>query len=166
MRGTIVRSHSGPRDTPRNPSGMLEDLIRFFREGGEKVADYGRNADPLTKMLLGQDPDTQMALRRGLIKGARALPEFMGREGAIRMAASPQARQAMQFVPGLTAAAGALAIGDTILGDESAGNKTMDAAALMAGSYVGGRAGLLGALAAGTGAKLGSDAIQAVMGGM
>ena len=170
MHHAIVKSHSNPNWTPGGEKSIM-DLLRMLGSKGEqigqKVADYGSQANPLVKMMLGQDPDTQMGLKRGVINTARMIPEGMGREQAIRMAADPRVRQALQFVPGMAAATAGLSLLDPALGDESAGNKTMDAAAMMAGSYFGGRKGqLLGALAGVTGGKISSDVLQAIAGGM
>ena len=68
------------------------------------------------------------------------------------------------LAPGLGALGGALAVGDLVLGDESAANKTMDAAAMAAGGFLGSVGGPLGT-AAGVGlGKMASDGIQYLFG--
>ena len=88
-----------------------------------------------------------------------------------RMAASPEALALLKAVPAAGAGLGALAAGDLVAGEESLANKGMDLLAMVPGGMYGMRnrgtlAGRIGGALIGGGiGKLGSDAVQGVIGG-
>ena len=95
------------------------------------------------------------------------------RTNASRMAASPQMLALLQALPAAGAVGSTVALGDVLTGDdESFANKGMDLLGMGAGAMYGinrGPGGLGGSTLAGTtGAvlgKLGSDALQGIIGG-
>ncbi len=147
----------------------VKDAAQFMSGIGDSVNSYAY-AQPrgsVQSILLGADRNTQMNLGRSLGKIGNSIPG-VSKEAAYRFAASPAAKQALRFVPGLTAAGTALAVGDIVLGDESFGNKAMDTAAMGIGGTIGGFVGMGNPLAIAGGATLGktiSDGTQFLFGG-
>jgi len=73
---------------------------------------------------------------------------------------------ALKFLgPAAAAAGGALAVGDLIMGQESLGNKAMDATAMTIGGLLGSVGGPLGTAAGAGLGKMASDATQFIFGG-
>ena len=146
----------------------VKDAAQFMSGIGDSVNSYAY-AQPrgsVQSILLGADRNTQMNLGRSLGKIGNSIPGI-SKEAAYRFAASPAAKQALRFVPGLTAAGTALAVGDIVLGDESFGNKAMDTAAMGIGGTIGGFVGMGNPLAIAGGATLGktiSDGTQWLFG--
>ena len=159
-------AQSAPGQATNRLLEMLKNLGISAGELGTMVDKYATNlpGGDLRKIALGADANTQMALKRGLGKGASMLPGVT-KEAGMRFAMSPGAKAALKVVPGLSFLGAGLAAGDVLLGDDSAGNRLMDAAAMGIGGAlgaVGGPVGIAGGAALGKGA---SDLTQAIFGG-
>lgn len=81
-----------------------------------------------------------------------------------RMAGSQAARKALRFVPGLGVGLAALDAADVVTGNESLGNKAMDAAGMAIGGTLGAVGGPLGIATGASLGKMGSDALQYLFG--
>ena len=153
---------------PQPGRDYVKDAAQFMSGIGDSINSYGY-AQPrgsIQSILLGADRNTQMNLGRTLGKAGSSIPGI-SKEAAYRFAASPAAKQALRFVPGLTVAGTALAVGDVVLGDDSFGNKVMDGAAMGIGGAIGGLVGMGNPLAIAGGATLGktvSDGTQWLFG--
>lgn len=124
------------------------DLSGQFYDGMSKPV---RQAKAGIGRAVGQKT-RRMAGRAG--KAIAGLPA-MGKVGA-----------ALKFLgPAAGAAGGALAVGDLIMGEESLGNKAMDATAMTIGGLLGSVGGPLGTAAGAGLGKMASDATQFVFGG-
>ncbi len=150
-------------------TNYVKDAAQFMSGIGDSVNSYAyaQPTGSVQSILLGADRNTQMNLGRSLGKIGNSIPG-VSKEAAYRFAASPAVKQALRFVPGLTAAGAALAVGDIVLGDESFGNKAMDTAAMGIGGTIGGFVGMGNPLAIAGGATLGktiSDGTQFLFGG-
>ncbi|MAP24109.1 MAG: hypothetical protein CMM87_01065 [Rickettsiales bacterium] len=112
--------------------------------------------DPTLRFLGGKDfaLDTQAKL---MARGGEATK--LG-----RMAGSKAARKALRFVPGLGVGLAALDAADVITGNESLGNKAMDAAGMTIGGTLGAIGGPLGIATGVSLGKMGSDALQYLFG--
>ncbi len=147
---------------------MLDQLDDFVSNGSQFV-DYrtkelgqqlGKaSADDVLSFLLGRNKGVQKEV-------TRQTAGLFGKN-AYRMASkSPVFQNMARVVPGLTAAVTALDVADVLAGDDSFGNKVMDAGSMA----LGGGAGLLlggpmGAMVGASGAKALSDSAQAIFGG-
>ncbi len=105
---------------------------------------------------------------KGFANSAQA--ELMARGGQAtqlgRLAGSKAANTALRFVPGLAAATAALGAADIVAGNDSFGNKVMDAGAMGLGGIAGGMLGGPAGVAIGSSlGKTASDATQAIFGG-
>jgi len=99
--------------------------------------------------------------------GVKALPKS-ARKGAMGIIRSAPMRFAGKALPILGALGVATDLGDLVTGNESLGNKAMDATAMGIGGTIGAAVGLGNPLVAATGATLGktaSDGIQFLLGG-
>ena len=112
--------------------------------------------DPTMRFLGGKDfaLDTQAKL---MARGGEATK--LG-----RLAGSPAARRALRFVPGLGVGLAALDAADVVTGNESLGNKAMDAAGMTIGGTLGAFGGPLGIATGASLGKMGSDALQYLFG--
>ena len=147
---------------------MLDQLDDFVSNGSQFV-DYrtkelgqqlGKaSADDVLSFLLGRNKGVQKEV-------TRQTAGLFGKN-AYRMASkSPVFQNMARVVPGLTAAVTALDVADVLAGDDSFGNKVIDAGSMA----LGGGAGLLlggpmGAMVGASGAKALSDSAQAILGG-
>ena len=101
-----------------------------------------------------------------------AMPGPLGKAGRLAGNAlgSKFGQMAVKAAPALGVAGAALGVGDILLGNDSAGNKAMDSAAMAAGGAIGGFLGggvfspVTAAIGAGVGKTL-SDATQFIVGG-
>lgn len=157
---------------PRTVTGgeRVKNLIDEAMKAGIKFDDYLRAlpSGHWAKQLGGVDVNTQSALKRGVRNVAKRVPG-VSLEKAARFAASDGVKGALRIVPGLSVGMAALDAGDIILGDESAGNKVMDTAAMGIGGTIGGilGGGVLSVPAAAAGASTGkfvSDGLQYLFG--
>ena len=123
------------------------------RNPGYKAASM---VDPTMRFLGGKDfaLDTQAKL---MARGGEATK--LG-----RMAGSKAARNALRFVPGLGVGLAALDAADVVTGNESLGNKAMDAAGMAIGGTLGAIGGPLGIATGASLGKMGSDALQYLFG--
>ena len=81
-----------------------------------------------------------------------------------RFAGSKAANKALRFVPGLGLGLTALDAADVVAGNESLGNRGMDAAGMAIGGALGAAGGPLGVAAGASLGKMGSDALQYLFG--
>ena len=123
------------------------------RNPGFKAASM---VDPTLRFLGGKDfaLDTQAKL---MARGGEATK--LG-----RMAGSQAARKALRLVPGLGVGLAALDAADVVTGNESLGNKAMDAAGMAIGGTLGAVGGPLGIATGASLGKMGSDALQYLFG--
>ncbi len=147
--------------------GMMSDGAEYVNspEFKKLAAEIGATSvDDVLKFLSGKQ--TQQGLIAATKKGLNAATFGQTPRTAIRFAGSKPVRMALRAVPGLATAGTILGAADILTGDESIGNKAMDAAAMMAagtaGTMIGGPLG--GAIGANLG-KMGSDQIQRLFGG-
>ena len=117
------------------------------------------NLDDVAQFLAGKNPKVQRQILReiGRTFGGKAMT-FAG--------TNPIMRGAMRAVPGVTTALTALDVADVVAGEESLGNKLVDAAAMTAGG-IGGfvlGGGPLGVMAGASGAKALTDSLQRLTG--
>lgn len=119
---------------------------------------------------LSMPPQTGRAIQAGIGKGVRGASKLMGFSPSAAGNAGRMAMQAMKHPAlqvGLKYApvvGGALAVGDLLLGNESAANKTMDAALMTAGGFLGSAVPVVGTALGATGGKIVSDGLQYLFG--
>ena len=124
----------------------VDDILKFL--GGKEFAE---GAQP--KILSVLNADAYTPAKKGLLG---KLGRFAGGAGF---------KRALRAVPILGTGLVALDAADLVTGDESIGNKAMDAAAMAVGGFLGSAGGPLGSIAgAGLGKTL-SDGAQALFGG-
>lgn len=140
-----------------NPRGNI--LGDALISGAEMLGTgYGKYNAAATPMAQGAQNAVTGAI--GRLGGATKLGSTVG-----RFAGSAPVLGALKAVPLVGAAGAALGAGDIVFGNESAGNKVMDATAMTIGGLLGMAGGPLGAAAgAGIGKSI-SDGIQFVVGG-
>lgn len=144
-----------PQRAARNTS---QNIGRAVTDAGGAVIGF---ADSLVA------PTAQKA-QSGLVSAlartgssANLIPE---KANVLRMAGSPRALAALKIGTGLAAAGSVVGAGDIILGNDSAANKVMDAAAMGIGGFLGAAGGPMG-IAAGAGlGKTASDSLQWLFG--
>ena len=158
-----------------NPNSQATNkLLDALRKLGVSIGDLGSMVDgyatkqptgSLTKIALGADPNTQMGLKRGLAKIGGSIPG-VSKEAATRFAlTNPVAKNALRVVPGLSFLGAGLAATDILTGEESAGNKIMDTAAMGIGGFLGSAGGPVGTAAGASLGKAASDGVQFLLGG-
>ena len=100
---------------------------------------------------------------RGTSKLMGFAPSAAGNAGRMAMQAmrSPVGRSIVKFAP---VVGGAMAVGDLVMGDESLGNKTMDAAAMGIGGFLGSAVPVVGTALGATAGKMVSDGTQWLFG--
>ena len=140
---------------------------RTARMAGEGLVGFG--ADALTFLapsaVDGALTKRLAAIEPVLSRADRFAPGVVGK-------AMPALKMGARLAPALGAAGVGLAAGDILLSDTTASNKAMDAAGMGLGAAIGGGLGLLsggalspvGAMVGSSIGKMGSDAIQALMG--
>ena len=126
------------RVTPNKGPNPLDALLGYATAAGDAVNSYAYSqpTGSIGRVLLGADRNTQMNIGRTVGKIGSAIPG-VGKEAAFRFASSAPVKQALRVVPGLSVAGAALAAGDVVFGDESVGNRVMDAAAMGTGAAIG-----------------------------
>ena len=126
------------RVTPNKGPNPLDALLGYATAAGDAVNSYAfsQPSGSIGRVLLGADRNTQMNIGRTVGKIGSAIPG-VSKEAAFRFASSGPVKQALRAVPGLSVAGAALAAGDVVFGDESLGNKVMDAAAMGTGAAIG-----------------------------
>ena len=142
-------------------------MYNFLSDGAEylapKAAAAGKvNLEQIVRYLIGQRPD---ATSRQIVKDVFGLSKAIPGVGA--KAAAKVGRFAGSIAPGITALANVADVADIVAGDDSLGNKVMDAAAMGIGGTAGAILGF-GPLGASVGASAGksiSDATQYLFGG-
>lgn len=156
---------------PVTNTDELNNLLRYIREGGTEAL---ANLDALLGLEAthaargGMFPQGGKGIATGLGKTASYIPGVGGEGGAHvkRMAMgaikNPLLQQGLKYAPVVGAG---LAVGDLVLGDESFGNKAMDAAAMGVGGLIGSAVPVVGTSLGIAGGKLTSDAIQYLFGG-
>ena len=128
------------------------------------AAQIGATSVDDVLQFLGGKP-TQQGMIAATGKGLNAatfgqMPKAVG-----RFAGSKPVRMALRAVPGLGVAGAALGAADIVAGDESLGNKAMDASAMMLGTAAGGLiGGPIGAALGANAGKMLSDGTQWLFG--
>ena len=156
---------------PVTSTDELNELLRYIREGGtEALANLdsllGLDATQAARAKLV--PDGGKGIAKGLGKAVSYIPgiDARGAVGTKRMAmaamGNPLLQQGLKYAPVVGAG---LAVGDLVLGDESFGNKAMDAALMGGGALIGSAVPVVGTTLGATGGKLASDALQYLFGG-
>lgn len=107
--------------------------------------------------FLGGKPFATGTQANMIAKGAKA-------SAVGRFATGPIARNALRFVPGLTAFSAATDVADILTNDTSVGNKVMDSAGMAIGGVLGSVGGPLGAVTGATVGKAASDGLQYLFG--
>lgn len=148
------------RVAPDKGPNPLDSLLGYATAAGDAINSYAYSqpTGSAQRVLLGADRNTQMQLGRAVGKIGSAIPGI-GKEAAFRFASSAPVKQVLRAVPGLSVASAALSAGDLVFGDESFGNKAMDAGAMA----LGGTAGFF--LGGPIGASLGASAGKALSDG-
>jgi len=126
--------------------------------GGQTLSGIGNMADDANKVMGG---DQLVAA------GVKALPKGL-RQGAMGIVRSAPMRFAGRALPVLGAVQAVGDVGDIVLGDDSLGNKVMDAAGMGIGGTIGGVLGMGNPLLIAGGASVGkaaSDGLQFLFGG-
>ena len=143
------RPYTSQRDiNPGNRPEIVQKYDEMVAPGAERMQDA------LLRLVGNQEPD--FMLNNDLIT---------------RMAADPKMLALLKSLPALGVAGGVMGAGDVVAGDESFANKGMDLLAMVPGGMYGMRnrgtaAGRVGGALLGAGiGKLGSDAVQGVIGG-
>ena len=150
-------------------------LLKAIQNNPELLSSYakGKALGGFTKQTLsgiGNMADDANKVMRGdqfVAAGVKALPKGL-RQGAMGVVRSAPMRFAGRALPVLGALQAVGDVGDIVLGDDSLGNKVMDAAGMGIGGTIGGVLGLGNPLLAAGGASLGkaaSDGLQFLLGG-
>ena len=133
-------------------AGLYGELADEFNSAGKRIA-----SNPKVRAVGKKVPAS-------IRSGGRKMAGSVGAKLAAVPGMAKVGAAAKVLAPGLGALGGAMAVGDLVLGDESGVNKTMDAAAMAAGGFLGSVGGPLGT-AAGVGlGKMASDGIQYLFG--
>ena len=145
---------ASPSLTGTKPAGPIDKGVKAFKNLGSK---YSKFVEPTvtaqTKAITGLLPQGPLPEKGGhLLKGTR----FAG--DAIR---SKAGQAVLKYAP---AVGTALSVGDVILGDESIGNKAMDAGLMAAGGAIGSVIPVVGTGLGITGGKMVSDGLQWLFG--
>ena len=166
MNNLVPRSYYGPYS---QGASKLDEVMRMLNNLGAKGGDIYTTAVNATqpggigRIALGADANTQMGLKRGLGKMASVMPG-VSKEAGMRFAMNPGVRKALKFVPGLGLGLTALDAADVVAGNESMGNKVMDATGMAIGGTLGAVGGPLGVAAGASLGKTASDALQYLFG--
>ena len=123
------------------------------------------NAGDLGNFLIGKDPATQQMIRRGLAESTDWIPGVTGAKVARFAGTNPVAKNILRAVPLLSAGMLAGDVANVLAGQESLGNKAMDATAMGIGGTLGMIGGPLGAMAGASTGKAVSDITQFIFGG-
>ena len=179
---SALGSFTGGSGSMLDPLGIGNNptqLDIFDQDGLPSGARYkqplgSRVTTPLNQFKSGFDSvaDPRVA------KQTKALENLIGTnvqgpvpKGASKMGIQRMAGQALKSGVGkaalkyLPAVGTALSVGDLVLGDESFGNKAMDAALMGVGGVIGSAVPVVGTAIGATGGKMLSDAIQFIGGG-
>ena len=147
--------------------GIPDHYLERGRLAGDQLMGLG--ADALTFLAPGGNSAVTQARMEAinpiLNAASQKAPGLMSK-------AMPAVKMGMRAAPALGAAGMGLAAGDILLSDTNFSNKAMDAAGMGVGAAIGGGLGLLtggalsplGAMVGSSIGKMGSDAIQSLMG--
>lgn len=137
------------------------DIAAVYKKIGGNVNKV--KVGDMRRFLIGADRGTQLAIQKGLGNAFKAIPG-VSTKAARRMAGTGLAKAGSRIVPGLSVAANVADVADLVTGDESFGNKAMDATFMAGGAALGAAGGPLGmSMGASTG-KLISDGTQWLFG--
>ena len=131
-----------------------------LKNAGGKLG--GMSVGDARKFLLGADPATQTAIKKGIYDSFRTVG--VGKKTAARMAGSGLAKGIGRFLPGLSVAGNVMDVADIVTGDESFANKAMDATAMAIGGVIGSAGGPLGTSIGASTGKMISDGTQWLFG--
>ena len=122
-------------------------------------------AGDLGNFLIGKDPATQQMIRRSLAETADIIPGLNGAKVARFAGTNPVAKNILRAVPLIGAGMFVGDVANVVAGQESLGNKAMDATAMGIGGTIGMIGGPLGAMAGASTGKAVSDITQYIFGG-
>ena len=126
--------------------------------GNMTAGDFGN-------LLIGKDPATQKMIRRSLGEAADIIPGVKGASVARFAGSNPVAKNILRAVPLIGAGMFVGDVANVVAGQESLGNKAMDATAMGIGGAIGMVGGPLGAMAGASTGKAVSDITQYIFGG-
>lgn len=142
-------------------------MNNFMSDGAEYLSSgmktmKGATVDDIAQYLIGNRPS---AAQREIVKDVFGISRHI--PGVSAKNAAKLGRFAGQFAPGLFAVGNVMDVADVLAGNDSLGNKAMDAAAMgiggAAGFFLGG--GPLGASMGASAGKALSDGAQFLLGG-
>ena len=146
----------------------IEDLVNSKKEELEAVARQigATSLEQVFDFLAGRDGTVLRQAKADVGRAANYLTGGNIKQSVGRFAGSKPVEIGLRTLPAAAAVGAILGTGDVLLGNEGAGNKVMDAASMMAaGAYGAHKRGVLGGLAGAASAKIGSDVLQAILGG-
>ena len=146
----------------------IEELINNKKEELEAVARQigATSLEQVFDFLAGRNEGVQSQIKSDLSRAANYVSGNQLSSTIDRFAGSQPVSIGMRVIPAAAAVGTLLGTGNILLGDESAGNKLMDTAAMVAPAIYGARKrGMLGGLAGAATGKIGSDVLQAILGG-
>ena len=160
--GQPIKPKAGPvRETINNAASKVRSATAGPRG---KLGAFASGIDSrLTPVANAQTA----ALAKG-VRGTSKLmgfsPSAAGNAGRMAMQAmrSPVGRSIVKFAP---VVGGAMAVGDLVMGDESLGNKAMDATAMTIGGILGSGIPVVGTALGASAGKMISDGAQFILGG-
>ena len=154
---------------PITSEAELDRLLRGLREGGAEVLLsiddlFGLDKTAAARAASGFPGNTvrDAAKVASNIPGVGARGAVHAKRFAMNALNNPLLKTGLRYAP---VAGAALSAGDLLLGDESIGNKAMDAAAMGIGGIVGSAVPVVGTGLGITGGKLISDLTQYLLGG-
>ncbi len=150
------------RTSPKQPAGKPTTRIDSLKSGAKGAGARLKMVPGEINANANKVVDAQLkALQSRIPQG----PTMKGRIPINRMAGnilkSPITRSVMKWAP---VAGTALAVGDVVLGDESVGNKAMDAALMGTGAVLGSAVPIVGTAIGATAGKMASDGLQWLFG--
>ena len=120
------------------------------------------NVDDLLRFLGGKE--TQAGVMAGAGKTMNTMTFGQMPKTVGRMAGSKIGRGLARAIPAISIGSNIMDVGDIVMGDESFGNKAMDATAMTIGGVLGAAGGPLGASVGASTGKLVSDGTQWLFG--
>ncbi len=148
---------------------LREYLAKMYRSGGDHSMARGIELAGLvgegSRAFRAANNYAASGVHELAMKAADAVPLGKGGAAMSRFAAHPYMLKFLKFATPVAAAGGVLGAGDVVFGNDSAGNKLMDAAAMGAGAW-GGIKGAAAGAAAGSVIPVVGTAGGAILGGL
>ena len=152
-------------------SHHTEDIQRAVDKSKDTIDAIARqigatSLEQVLDFLAGRDQGVQNQIKADLGRAANYVTGGNMSQQVGRFAGSKPVAIGMRAIPAAAAVGTILGTGDIILGDDSAGNRLMDTTAMIVPAIYGARKrGMLGGLAGAATGKIGSDVLQAILGG-